>query len=106
MVFLASLASLVTELLGRQQQKGHTAVHNLLSCAVWRPHAFWLRPITTEYLKESSEEVEDQCTVCGQLRAPGLVSPAAPAVPGEGRQARPFRKRPEPGQNVAPGGWG
>ena len=58
------------------------------------------------HLKESSKEVEDQCAVGRQLMAPWLLSPAAAAVPGEGCQAGPFCKRPDPEQEVAPGGWG
>ena len=79
-------------------------MHSLLRCYVLVASCILFKANINKHLEESSEEVEDQCTVCGQLRAPGLVGPAAPAVPGEGRQAGPFRKCPEPGQNVAPGG--
>ena len=57
-------------------------------------------------LKKGSKEEEDECAVCGQLSAPGLVSPPAPAVPGESCHAGPFCKCPDPGQDVPTGGRG
>ena len=59
------------------------------------------------YLQESRKQIEDQCTVCGQLIAPRLVvAPTAPAVPCEGSHAGPLRKCPDSGQNIASGSWG
>ena len=58
------------------------------------------------YLKTCSKQEEDHSTVCGQLIAPGFVSPTTATVPGEGCHAGPFCKCPHPGQDVALGGRG
>lgn len=60
----------------------------------------------TPHLKKGSKEVEDQSAISGELIAPGLVAPTAPAVPCECSHAGPFCKHPGPGYDVALGAGG